>query len=357
MLVPGLGFSLLDAAALAQAYGAGARVGFAPGSADIIAPSGLAATPQEAVRSAFGFVSFGNQAVFPEFAALAPVLDAVIQRSAGRFMLACLANPLWGRFVYQGHLFARGRLLGDAKREFSEHLSGRTAIIPYEAVIQGPAALARRINTCREQGMALALIDAADETQCNMLAPILAAQALAGGAAWAAKPGSHNPQDLLTGPIAILSGALDRQSLFQLGAAREKLPFRQITPAAPDIDSAIAWGAAQTQNFVISISAAPEHRGPPALAAAELLANIAAGLAATGLRRFVLAGSDSAAQILRSLNLDLLTMQDSSGGLPWFRAEQSAQIYNFLLKPGGFGADYLYLGQFEPQIRLNAAAE
>lgn len=352
MRAPGLGFSLLDAAALAQAYGAGTRIGFAPGVAEVIAPLGLALTPAEAAKANAGFFSFGNQAVFPDFAALGAALDAVIACSGGRFMLACLANPLWGRFAYQGHLFERGRLLGDSRRELAGHLSARTVIIPYEIVAQGPGAVARQINACREHGAALALLDAADEAQCAMLAPMLGRQALAGGAAWAAAPGEGAAGALLDGPVAILSGALDRQSLFQLGQARDKLPFRQIDPAAPDVPGAVAWGAAQGRNFIITSSAAPAQRGAPDARAAVALGEIAAGLAGRGVRRFVLAGSDSAAQILRALNVDLLAVQDSTGGLSWLAGGSC----NFLLKPGGFGADYLLLGEFEPQIRLNAAA-
>lgn len=349
-----LAFTLQDAAALAQNQGSGTHIGLGVAAGEVFAPAGLWLSPAEAARPEVQRFCFGAGAAFPDFAALGAALEEILAHSAGGFMLACLANPLWRRFSYQGQLFQAGRLLADSRAAFAEHLSGRVTVIPYEIVTQGGAILARRISQVREQGFALALLDAADEAQCQSLAPILAAQPLVGGAAWmmpAVEGGA--PGKLLDGPIAILSGALDRQSLFQLGVARGKLPFRQIDPAAPDVPGALDWAQAQTGNFIISSSAAPDQRGTPDLAAAKILAEIAAGLATQGVKKFVIAGSDTAALVLRALGVENLTMLAESGNLPWLGTTH----YNFLLKPGGFGADFLFLGEFEPQIRLNAAAE
>jgi len=359
MSIRGVGFTLRDAVALGQAAGPGTRLALGPAAeADIIAPTGLTLTPQEArgalTPAARYFFSFGNQAAFPEIESLAPALDEIAERSGTGFMLACVAEPGFGRFVYQGHLFQDGQLIADLRRTLTPHLSGRAVIIPYEAVAAGGTGLTRRISATREQGASLALLDAVDEAQCAALAPVLAAQLCAGGPAWAADlPPPLATREPPGGRVAILSGALDRQTLFQLGTAREQLPLRQIDPQAPDIEGALAWAAAQERNFIISTSAPPDRRAPATILAAEALAEIAAGLAARNLRHFAINGNDTASIILHRLGAGRLTLGGEWEGLPWLDAGD----YKFLLKPGGFGGQYLLLNGFGPQIRLNDAAE
>ncbi|HTQ71091.1 MAG TPA: nucleotide-binding domain containing protein [Acidocella sp.] len=359
MSMRGMGFTLWDAVALGQASGPGTRLALGPtADADIIAPAGLTLTPQEA-RGALTpasryFFSFGNQAVFPDIEPLALALDEITEHSGTGFMLACVAEPGLGRFVYQGHLFQDGQLIADLRRTLTPHLSGRPMIIPYEAVEAGGTVLARRISATREQGASLALLDAVDEAQCAALAPVLAAQLCTGGPAWAANlaPPLALPEPP-GGRVAILSGALDRQTLFQLATAREKLPLRQIDPQAPDIEGALTWAAAQERNFIISTSAPPDMRGPATTLAADALAEIAASLAAQNLRHFAITGNDTASIILHRLGTRMLTVGGEWEELPWL----SSGDYKFLLKPGGFGGQHLLLDGFGPQIRLNDAAE
>jgi len=352
-----LGFTLRDSVALGERSGPGARIalGTAAG-AEILAPACLVLTPEEARPATAGrcVFSFGNQAAPPEIESLAPVLDAIIARSPGGFMLACLAAPEWGRFVYQGYLFQNGHPVAHLRDEFARHLSGRAVIIPHSVAVGGGIALDRHIAACREQGAALALLDAVDAAQCAALAQVLAAQPLVGGAAWVAGPQSHAAEPPApVGRTVCLSGALDRQTLFQLGAARGTVPYLQIDPATPDTTAALAWAAAQGEACLIATSASPGRHGPITPAAAEHLAEIAAGLAAQGVTRFIIAGNDTAAIILRRLGVTALTVGAEVEALRWMNGGD----YNFLLKPGGFGGQFLFLGGIGPQIRLNATAE
>lgn len=359
MSLRGIGFTLRDAVALAEARGPGTRIALGPGeAADIVAPAGLILTPTEA-RAALApagrvFFSFGNQAAFPEAEPLAQTLDEVAAGAGTGFMLACAAEPGFRRFAYQGHVFQDGLLLADLRRALAPHLSGRAVVVTYETVAKGGPDLLRRISATREHGAVMALLDAVDETQCAALAPVMAGQLCAGGPAWAAGlPVPSYAAEPPDGHTAILSGALDRQTLFQLGAARGEMPLRQIDPTAPAIEAALEWAAAQPQHFILSTSAAPGQRGTPGPLAAEALGEIAAGLAAQGLRRFVLAGNDTAALILRRLGIGALTACGVWQGLCWLVAGD----YKFLLKPGGFGGQHLFPDGFGPQIRLNEAAK
>jgi uncharacterized protein YgbK (DUF1537 family) len=178
---------------------------------------------------------------------------------------------------------------------------------------------------------------------------------LIAGAAWAAgaPPPAAAPSANATGNIAILSGALDRQTLFQLGTARAVLPFHQLDLAAAGAaERAASWAAQQTSPFIIATSVPPDRveRGPEA---ASMLADVAERLAAAGIRRFVITGNDSASAILDRLGVHTLQASGDALGLTWLTAGN----YSLLLKPGGFGGQRLFLGEFEPHIRLNAAAE
>jgi 3-dehydrotetronate 4-kinase len=364
-----LALTLQDATALASVRGPGSRIalgaasgitqGAASGDTDILAPSGFMLSGNEAeaaLKSGAGryFFSCGNQNTAPDVSSLAPLLDLLIERSGIGFMAACLAAPAQGRTVYQGHLFQDGRLVANLHRALSEQLSSRVSIIPHDIIAAGTTAIQRRIVTCREQGIALALLDAVDHTQCDAIATALEMALLTAGPAWFAGASQKPEPAAPVGRLAIISGALDRQTLFQLGSARAIIPFLQLDVATPGTAAtALAWAAGQdAPKFIISASAPPDRLHPQAPVAA-ILADIAAGLADAGIRRFVITGNDTACAILSRLGVKTLTAGASTTGLRWL----SGDGYNFLLKPAGFGGRDLFLGGIEPQIRLNAAAE
>jgi uncharacterized protein YgbK (DUF1537 family) len=355
--------TLTDGASVCDRFGPGSFLSlhdeaavFAP--ADVTAPAGSTLLPDVArkilLNSAIGFLAFGNQAAPPDLEALAPVMDMAIAQSG--FMAASFAHPAFGRTVFQGHLFQHGQLVGNLIHALSERLSGRVALIAHDIVSAGPAAIRARLTAVREQGVALALIDSADAAPQAMIREAISTQPLIGGAAWllpqtparAASFGSAGQKTV------ILSGALDRQTLFQLGAAAQSLPLLRLDPAAPDAKpAALAWAAAQVdQNIIISTSVPPD-RLAQGVSAITLLAAVAADLAAAGWRRFVLNGNDTAGAILVRLGVTRLATGAQAAGLRWLHTGR----YSILPKPGGFGGRDLFLDGFEPQIRLNAAVE
>ncbi|HQT46298.1 MAG: hypothetical protein B7X08_05795 [Acidocella sp. 20-63-7] len=348
-----LAATLRDAVALVGAWGERSRIvlyGTAE-TAEIIAPTLphlSAAQAQAALRRGAEryFLCLGNQEKAPDFAALAPVLETLITASGIGFMAASLAAPALGRSVYQGHLFQDGRLLANLREVFSQSLSGRVTVIGHEVIAEGVPAIRRRLAGYREQGVALALLDAVDPAQCERVAEALEEQLLSAGPAWLSRRAGAPPAPTPTGPLAILSGALDRQTLFQLGAARSAgVPFFQLAFEAPDpTATALAWAGAQGEGIkIIAASATPDrlHNAAPV---AGILAGIAAGLARTGHTRFVITGNDSAAAILAHLGVTTLAPGAAVSGLRWL----SGGDYNFLLKPGGFGSKSLLLDEFEP---------
>jgi uncharacterized protein YgbK (DUF1537 family) len=356
----GLAATLQDAAALAHAWEPGISLALgAAGTADIHAPAGLTlgeAAIASALKSAKNkiFVSFGNQTEPPGLPALSSVLEQVLYGSSIGFMAASLAAPGLGRTVYQGHWFQDGRLIANLRHEFSMALSGRVTIIAHATIAAGPQAIRRAVAGCREQGVTVALLDAIEPTDCTSIAEALSGELLTGGPAWlagaspAATPQCGSPT--ATGKTAILANASDRQNLYQLAAARTAMPFFQITQE--NHKTALDWAAAQQTSFILS-AATPPGAPLPAPDTAALLGELANGLAAHGVRQFVIAGDAAASAILARLGVKTLTSGTAFGGARWLENE----TYKFLIKSAGSDGENLFLGGFEPQIRLNAAAE
>lgn len=359
-----LAATLADAAALAESWGPGTRIGrgAAPDlyhCAGIFAPAGLVLTGAQALAAfkqpADGyFFSFGNQEAAPAIDHLTAILEPMLMRSGIGFMAACIANPVLGRTMYQGHLFQDGRLLANMPHELMQRLSGRVAVIAHDVVAAGPAAIRARLSSAREQGVALALLDATSLAQTAMIAEALAPQLLIGGPAWlAGARGAVTEPASPDGRLAILSGAQDRQTLFQLGAAKQALAYHQLDLARANVpETALSWAARQNGAFIIA-SSSPPDRSRPDIAVTDIMAEIAAGLAASGIRRFVITGNDTASAIMDRLGADQLVAGAAASGLRWLISGD----YNFLLKPGGFGGRNLLADGFEPQIRRNDAAE
>jgi uncharacterized protein YgbK (DUF1537 family) len=355
----GLAATFADAAALAEAFGPGAVIGLGDFAAnlDILAPAGavlpLAAGAAAArAGAATYFLAFGQAA--PVAAELAPLVEMLGEATGTGFLAACPAAPWAGRTMYQGHLFEAGKLRGNLVQEFAAALGGGVGLVAHETVRQGAAAIAKACARLKEQGRVLALIDAIDDDDGAAVAEALAGQVLAGGGAWAAaRPHAPEPAPP-EGPVAILAGALDRQTNFQIGAARPFMPVFDLDFGSADpVAQAVAWAAGHIGTpFVVTSTVAPDLVTPGAPAAA-MLGQVGARLAALGVQKFMVAGGETLAACLRALDVTRLIVGAGFGPFRWLRAGDVA----FCFKPAGAGNKNLFLSEFEPQNRLNAEAK
>jgi uncharacterized protein YgbK (DUF1537 family) len=176
---------------------------------------------------------------------------------------------------------------------------------------------------------------------------------LAGGGAWAAsRPHAQAAPPPPAGRLAILSGALDRNAVLQVGAARAALPIHHLDFTTPDpATSACRWAADQGDVFIISSSVPPDQVTPGAQAA-RIFADIARRLAAAGVRRFILAGDETAAAVLAALHVKTLTVGAPHRSLRWLQAGDVA----FCIKPPNSRDKGLFLPELEPQIGLKDVA-
>jgi hypothetical protein len=355
----GLAAGLYDAVALAEIFGPGAKIGIGDAAdADILAPSGPNLTVAEAAQAArLGrnayFLAFGN-AGLPAAADIAPLLEILAETLGLGFIPACMAAPWSGLRVFQGHCFEHAALRGNLVQDFSRALGGPVGLVPHETVRAGAAAIRNACTRLKEQGRTLALLDAIDDADCAEVAAALAGMKLAGGGAWAAaRP--HAPGPAMAPPagrLAILSGALNRTTVLQVGAARAALPIHHLDLAAPDpAASACRWATEQSADFIISSSVPPDQVTPGA-PAARIFSDIASQLAAAGISRFLLAGDETAAAVLAALGVKTLTVGAAHRSLRWLHAGSVA----FCIKPPNSRDKGLFLPELEPQIRLKDPA-
>jgi len=256
--------------------------------------------------------------------------------------------------MYQGHLFEGGKLRGNLVQEFAAALGGGVGLVGHETVRQGAAAIAKACARLKEQGRLLALVDAVDDDDGAAVAEALDGQIFAGGGAWAAARPHGAAPGQPEGPVAILAGALDRQTNFQIGAARPYMPVFDLDFARTDpVADAVGWAAGQIGTpFIITSTVAPDLLTPGAPAAA-MLGRIGARLAALGIRKFMVAGGETLAACFGELGITRLTAGAGFGPLRWLQARDVA----FCFKPAGAGTRNLFLSEFEPQNRLNEEAK
>ncbi len=353
-----------DAVALAGACGPGAVLAFGgaqAGACDVLAPEGavLARSDVQAAANlgrARYFLSFGTYGLDD----LAPVAGAIEHLAAATgvgFMAVCLAAPEQGRSVYQGHLFEAGRLKADLARSFGLVMDGGVGVVAHEIVAAGPASIRAQCGRLKEQGKVLALIDAISAADCDMVAAAMAEMRLVGGSAGFARLGLARPAvaNAHAGPVAILSGALDRQTIFQIGAARAGLAVYDLDLTLADpVAAALLWaGEVLAKPAFIITSTVPPDQVTAGARACVMLGEIARGLAALGVARFVLAGGETASAVRAALGVTRLQTCPENSPFLWMRDEK----FSISIKPPQAGGKTLFLSEFEPHLSLNDIAE
>jgi uncharacterized protein YgbK (DUF1537 family) len=200
-------------------------------------------------------------------------------------------------------------------REFSLALQGGVGLVARDIVAAGAAAVKKRCSALKEQGRALALIDAIDAEDCARVAAACVGLPLMGGGAWLVGRGEAVAEQP-DGPLAILSGALDRQTVFQLGAARLAMPVFDLDFLAADpVEDALARSSQKmSEPFVIASTASPD-RVTPGAPAADIIGEVAKRLVEAGVRRLVITGDRTARAVIASLGIQNVTVGAALGPL------------------------------------------
>ena len=325
---------------------------------------------------------------------IGPVADALVAALGCGFALACPAFPANNRSVFQGHLFVGAALLNESGMEhhpltpmrdanlvrvLSRQTEGTVGLVPWATVSQGAQAIRRAMGTLKEQGRRYAIVDAITEADLYAIGEAAAGHALITGGSGVAMglPANFRAAGLLperggdvtalppvAGHAAVLSGSCSRATLYQLGAARDRVPTLELDPlATPDSAAlarqALAWadGKLGDAPVVIAASAPPEQvaalqtklgRDAAGALIEDTLATIAAGLVERGVRRMVVAGGETSGAVVSRLGVRQLRIgAEIDPGVPWTYAEGSGPAMQLALKSGNFGGRDFFTTAFD----------
>jgi uncharacterized protein YgbK (DUF1537 family) len=321
--------------------------------------------------------------------------DPVLEHGAG-FTLFCPAFPEAGRTIFKGYLFVGDVLLSESGmrdhpltpmrdpslvRVLQRQSRGKVGLVQHATVAQGPAAVAAAFAKLRQDGYRHAIVDAIADRDLEAIGAAAADFALITGGSGIALglPDNFRREGLLgdaaaadvlpliSGKAAVLSGSCSPATLAQLAHMRERAPVFTLDPLAAALGHDVAgealdWAADKLGDAPILFAAtAPpdqvaavqeklgrEHAGA---LVETIMAAIARGLVARGVRRLVVAGGETAGAVVQALGVTGLRIgRQIDPGVPWtvsLPGSSGEPALALALKSGNFGAPDFFLRAFE----------
>ena len=294
----------------------------------------------------------------------------------------CPAFPATGRTVYRGHLFVGDALLSESGmavhpitpmtdpnlvRVLQAQCAERVGLVPWSVVRAGAAAIATQLQSLAQQGHAFAIVDALRDDDLRALGAacdaaevplLIGGSGIALGLPARYQLGEAQAADpavarALSGPAVLLAGSCSTATLAQVDTYRLQGPVRAVDPARLDeagyVAETVDWCLAQAAPPLVASSAAPDEVAALRQRCGEDLAGrveqffaaLAQGLRAAGVRRFVVAGGETAGAVVGALTLRQMQVgPEIDPGVPAMRAigDDPQQPVALALKSGNFGA-------------------
>jgi uncharacterized protein YgbK (DUF1537 family) len=315
---------------------------------------------------------------------IGPCADRLMDLTGAEFTAFCPAFPAVARTVFQGHLFAFDQMISrslkrndpltpmrepDLVRVLQAQTTRPVGLIRHEDLRGGMPAVSARVGWLREQGIAYAISDGADDddlaslaavvidwplmtggsTVCEFYAPLWRARGLT--AADALAPALPKGR----GHGVVLAGSCAERTFEQLEVFGARHPVRMIDPlaalgrVAQTVDEALTWAGAHIERapFAIAVSSRPDQvaalqdklgRRAAARLGEEIMGGIARGLVAMGVRKFVVAGGETSGAVIEALEFHALEVGPYEGPGTSRAASTGPDPMSFYLKPGKLGA-------------------
>jgi uncharacterized protein YgbK (DUF1537 family) len=325
---------------------------------------------------------------------IGPVAEALMSALDTDFTLFCPAFPEAGRTIYHGYLFVGDVLLSESGmrdhpltpmhdsslvRVLQRQSQGRVGLAPAAIVSRGADAIRGAFTELRRQGFAHAIVDAIEDRDLEAIGEAAADFKLITGGSGIAlglpenfrrrgllEGGAADSLPAISGAAAVLSGSCSTATLAQVAYMEQRRPSFTIDPIAVaeggDVaQQALAWAKPLLgeQPILISATAPPEKvaeaqsrlgRERAGALVEGTLAAIASGLAAAGVRRFVVAGGETAGAVVQALGVTGLRIgRQIDPGVPWTVSLPGCLAEPALalaLKSGNFGAPDFFLRAF-----------
>jgi len=316
---------------------------------------------------------------------IGPVMDALRADSGDKIVLVTPAFPETGRTVYQGNLFVGAVPLNESPlkdhplnpmhdsnlvRVLARQSRTGTALVDLAVVARGADAVRKRLADLAGQGAGAAIIDAVFDRDLETIGAVAldhkvsvgasgiglglarALVASAGGRPGEAGALSEAP---VGGPAACLAGSCSQATLAQIARAEEVMPVLHLDPdravaGQDEARRALAWAVDRLRDgpVLIASSATPDQvaalqarhgRDAAGHAIEQAMADIAAGLVQSGVRRLVVAGGETSGAVVDRLGIPgFLVGAEIAAGVPVLRTVGLPSGRMLLaLKSGNFG--------------------
>ena len=310
---------------------------------------------------------------------IGPVTDALLAQLGADFTVITPALPVNGRTIFNGYLFVGDVPLNESGmrnhpitpmkdasliRLMDAQAQGKTGLVAYADVIQGPVRVKERFAQLKEQGYRYAVVDAVDNSQLAVLAEAVSELKLVtGGSGLGAymaarlsggKTGS-NAFVPTKGKTVVLSGSCSVMTNKQVQIYQTQAPscFLEVEEALnnPNYAQQLAqWVLENSQQALapmVYATVLPEKLqeiqrqfgGDNASHAIEqVFAQLAVKLKAAGFTNFITAGGETSSIVVQQLGFSGFHIgKQIAPGVPWLKAVEEP-IY-LALKSGNFGKE------------------
>jgi uncharacterized protein YgbK (DUF1537 family) len=316
---------------------------------------------------------------------IGPVTDALLQALGSDFTIACPVFPETGRTLYRGHLFIQDQLLSESGmqnhpltpmtdpnlvRVLQQQTASKVGLVAYPTVSQGAGQIRAGFDVLRQQGVRMAIVDALENQDLYAIGAACAGLPLVTGGSGIAlglpgnfvRAGLLDPQrgaaaselPAVEGLSVVLAGSASKATNAQVKAWMEKRPAFRIDPLAlasgePVIARALAFARQHLdqQPALIYATTTPEQVKQvqaelgverAGLLIEQALADIAAALLESGVRRFVIAGGETSGAVVKALGVRALRIgAQIDPGVPATASIGSTPLA-LALKSGNFGS-------------------
>jgi uncharacterized protein YgbK (DUF1537 family) len=320
---------------------------------------------------------------------IGPVADALLQELGADFSIACPAFPETGRTIYLGHLFVGKQLLSDSPmrnhpltpmtdanlvRVLGRQTKGKVDLVPLATMRQGAAAIRHAFDTLTRNGVRYAITDAVEDNDLLVLGEACAGLKLVTGGSGAAiglpenfrrtglipKRDAVEPLPAVGGLGAVIAGSASQATLGQVAAMRAKHPAMALDPfkiaenGASVVGAALDWARPKLESgpVLIYASAPPDQvaavqaklgRERAGALIEDVLAKVAQGLVAAGVRRLVVAGGETSGAVVQGLGVKALRIGPQiDPGVPATLAIGEPRLA-LALKSGNFGGEDFFM--------------
>jgi uncharacterized protein YgbK (DUF1537 family) len=326
---------------------------------------------------------------------IGPVAEALLDALSSNFTLYCPAFPTLARSIFKGYLFVGDVLLSESGmkdhpltpmrdpslvRVLQRQTKGRVGLVQHATVAQGPAAIAEAFAALKRDGFRHAIVDATADHDLEAIGEAAKDFALITGGSGIAlglpanfrragligDGGAADRLPKIGGTAAVLSGSCSQATLAQLAYMKARAPVFTIDPLAAAggrkvAEEALAWASDRLgdEPIVFAATAPPDQvaavqaklgREAAGALIEGIMAEIARGLVARGVRRLVIAGGETAGAVVQALGITGLRIgRQIDPGVPWTVSLPTATgdpSLALALKSGNFGAPDFFLRAF-----------